>query len=150
MQARRASKVWDENKMATIIDKAVRDNVKPRLDTGTKLSFQRTFISHERTQMAWVRTALSLISFGFTIAKLFEYLQEKEGARGPLLSPRAIGILMISIGLISLALGGLQHRRAMKELRDQCPGLPVSVASVTLALIALLGILALFSAALRQ
>ena len=38
-----------------------------KLDTGTRLAFERTFLAHERTQMAWLRTGLSLISFGFAI-----------------------------------------------------------------------------------
>ena len=32
----------------------------PRLDTSTRLAFDRTFLAHERTQPAWVRTSLAL------------------------------------------------------------------------------------------
>ena len=120
------------------------------LDTGTRLSFERTYLAHERTQMAWLRTALALISFGFTISKVFEYLRQKQGDKGPLLSPRGVGMLMIFIGLVALTLSTIQHRRAMKMLREQCPGLPVSLAAVTAGLLAILGILAMVSAVLRQ
>ena len=120
------------------------------LDTSTRLAYERTYLAHERTLMGWVRTAIALISFGFTIAKVFEYLREKEGTRGPLLGPRAIGIIMIAIGLVALALATMQHRRASKVLRERCPGLPPSLAGVMAAFFALLGILALFSAILRQ
>jgi len=68
------------------------------LDTSTRLAYERTYLAHERTLMGWVRTAISLISFGFTIAKLFEYLRKKEGAQAPLLGPRAVGIIMIATG----------------------------------------------------
>ena len=74
------------------------------LDTGTKLAFERTYLAYERTQMAWVRTSLTLISFGFTIAKFFEFLHEKTEDHLPRMAPRSVGILMISIGLIALAL----------------------------------------------
>ena len=50
------------------------------------------FLRNERTRIAWVRTALSLISFGFVIAKFFQYLREKEGETATVLSPRAIGL----------------------------------------------------------
>ena len=52
-------------------------------DTGTSLAFERTYLAHERTQMAWIRTALALISFGFTIAKFFEYLEDKQVGVAP-------------------------------------------------------------------
>ena len=42
------------------------------LDSGTKLAVDRTWLAHERTMLAWVRTAASLISFGFTIYKFFQ------------------------------------------------------------------------------
>jgi putative membrane protein len=122
----------------------------PPLDTSTRLAYERTYLAHERTLMGWVRTAISLISFGFTIAKVFEYLREKEGERATLLGPRAIGIIMIATGLVALALATMQHRRASKVLHERCPGLPPSLAGVMAAFFALLGILALFSAVLRQ
>jgi putative membrane protein len=122
----------------------------PSLDTSSRLAYERTYLAHERTLMGWVRTALALISFGFTIAKVFEYLREKQGARSTLLSPRAVGIIMIAIGLAALALATIQHRRASKVLHEHCPDLPPSLAGVFAAFIALLGILAFFSAILRQ
>ena len=130
-------------------DKSNPEKADVRLDTGTRLAFERTYLAHERTQMAWVRTALALISFGFTIAKFFEYLREKQGEKAPLLGARNVGILMISIWLGSLTFAVWQHRRAMKWLREQCPGLPASVAGVTAVLLALLGVLALIGAVLR-
>lgn len=119
------------------------------LDVGTSLAFQRTFLAHERTQMAWIRTALAFISFGFGIAKFFEYLHENQGWRAPLLSPRAVGILMIAIGLVALALAALQHWRAVVLLRAQSPDLPASLAGITAAFLGLLGFLALAGAILR-
>ena len=122
----------------------------PALDIATRLAYERTFLAHERTQMGWVRTALALISFGFTIAKFFQFLHEKQSEHAPLLGPSAVGILMIAVGLVALALASVQHRRAMSILRRRCPDLPPSLAGVTAAFIALLGILALLGAILRN
>ena len=122
----------------------------PAPDTGTRLAYERTFLAHERTQMAWVRTALSLISFGFGIAKFLDYLREQHGDRATLLGPRTVGHLMIMIGLVSLALATIQHRRAIGELRARCPGLPISLATISAGMISLLGILALIAAFLRS
>ena len=42
----------------------------------TGMSFQRTRMSADRTLMSVIRTSLSLISFGFTIAQVFQKLHE--------------------------------------------------------------------------
>jgi putative membrane protein len=121
--------------------------VKP--DTATQLAVERTFLAYERTLMAWVRTALSLITFGFTISRFYEYLNEKQSDRGTLLSPAAVGILMILIGLLSLAMAGWQHHKSLTRLRAEAPDLPASITSVMAALIAGLGILALLASLIR-
>ena len=92
---------------------------------------------------------LALISFGFVIAKFFQDLREKEGETATVFSPRAIGLLMISIGLVGLILANWQERRAMKSLRERCPELPRSIAGVMALLIALFGALAMIGALLR-
>jgi putative membrane protein len=113
------------------------------LDQGTRLAFERTFLAHERTQMAWVRTSLTLISFGFGIAKFYHYLHAQQPERGPLLSSRHIGTLMILIGLLALALASIQHGQSLKTLRAHCPGLRPSLAWVLSALLSVIGALAL-------
>src|SRR4030095_4895232 len=59
----------------------ITENYTPEMgvDSSQSLAVQRTFLAHERTLMAWVRTSASLISFGFTIYKFFAYLVETEG-----------------------------------------------------------------------
>jgi putative membrane protein len=71
-----------------------------------------------------VRTALALISFGFAIAKVLHYLREKQGETATLMSPQAVGVVMIGIGLVSLILANRQDRRAVRALRERCPDLP--------------------------
>jgi putative membrane protein len=122
----------------------------PPLDPATRLAFERTYLAHERTQMAWVRTSLALISFGFAIGKFFHYLQEQRPERPPLVRASSVGALMIVIGLVALALASIQHGRALKALRTQCPGLQPSLAWVIASLLALLGILALVVVLLRE
>ncbi|MGH7988435.1 MAG: DUF202 domain-containing protein [Candidatus Binataceae bacterium] len=42
------------------------------LDSSTELAVARTRASYERTMMSWIRTATSLITFGFSIYKFFQ------------------------------------------------------------------------------
>ena len=55
--------------------------------------------------MAWVRTATSLISFGFTIYKAFEYLRQRQPdvAHG-VLGPRNFALVLIGLGIAALIL----------------------------------------------
>jgi inner membrane protein YidH len=131
-------------------DRPVQDNQSPHLDVNTRLAFENTFLAQERTQMAWVQVSLALMTFGFTIAKVFEFLREKEGQQLTLFGPRTVGILMIAIGLTALTLASVQHRRIMKSMRQECPSLPMSQAGILAVLLALLGILAFIGAILRH
>lgn len=121
-----------------------------RLDTGTRLAYERTFLAHERTQMAWVRTGLSLISFGFGIAKFFQYLHAQQPQQAPALGPFAVGMTMITVALVGLAVANLQHRQATSVLRRECPELPRSAAGAMAVLIMALGVLAFVGALVRQ
>jgi len=122
----------------------------PPLDTSTKLAFETNYLAHERTQLSWIQVGLAFISFGFSIAKVFEMLREKDPNQSPVLGARTVGILMISIGLGSLILANIQHWRTSQALRRKCPGLPISHAGGLAVLLALLGIAALIGAILRH
>jgi len=119
------------------------------LDTSTRLAVERTRLALERTMMAWVRTSTSLIAFGFTIFKFFQYLSTEEHRHSPIVSPWVVGILMIVIGLTALALAWFQRRQEMKSLRAQVAHMPYSLAGLMAGLIAALGLFALVSVAWR-
>jgi len=91
-----------------------------RMSPATELSVDRTFMAQERTLMAWIRTSTSLISFGFSIYKFFQYLAETEGATQihKLFGPREFAISMISIGITALGIGIVDHRRDSKILEQ--------------------------------
>jgi len=59
-------------------------------------------------------------------------------------------MVMISIGLVGLLLANVQHRRALKALREECPDLPISVASAMAVAIMVLGFLAFVGALIRN
>ncbi len=122
------------------------------LSTSTKLAIERTRLSHERTLMAWVRTATSLISFGFTIYKFFEYLRESQGApTRSAIGPREFAVVMIGIGITSMILATIGHRRSMRALRTEYGALiPYSLATVVAGLIGILGVILLVAVLFRM
>jgi putative membrane protein len=120
------------------------------LDPGTRLAVDRTRLAYERTLMAWVRTAVSLITFGFTIYKFFQLERGDFRHDNHLISASDFAVLMIAIGLLSLLMATLEHRRNLQALRAQYPGIPPSLARVFAALISILGILALVGVIFRR
>jgi putative membrane protein len=76
----------------------------------------------DRSLMAWVRTGLSLISFGFTIYKFMDYSREQLVAAGKdvskISSPTVVGLIMVGMGICSLVFGILENINTIRELRD--------------------------------
>ena len=99
--------------------------------------------------LAWVRTATSLITFGFSIHN-FRGLQVRGNHSDRFTSPTQIAVLMIGIGLVSLVLATMQLRRDRKQLKRITPNLPASQATAMAALIAVFGIVALLAVLLRD
>jgi len=120
-------------------------------DASTRFSFERTLLSHERTQMAWVRTATSLITFGFTIYKFFQF--EVGASVQPrthqVIGPREYAMFMIAIGLVALLIATIQNYQYRQNLRKQHFKIPISLSSVVGALITILGLLSMLAAIFR-
>ena len=86
------------------------------------LALRRTFLAHERTLMAWIRTSTSLISFGFTIYKFFEYLVQTNLVDRPphrFFGPRSFALCMISVGVTTLATAAIDYQRSLKILERE-------------------------------
>ena len=122
------------------------------LNPQTKLSIERTCLAHERTLMAWVRTATSLISFGFTIYKFFQYLRESKTATPQgLIGPREFALMMITIGIVALILATIAHRRSLAALRaEYAVPVPYSLATTVSWLVGGFGLLLLLSVVFHQ
>src|SRR5262245_50955649 len=84
-------------------------------DTPTRFSWLRTRMSTDRTLEAWVRTAVSLIGFGFTIVQFFDRLKEMSHAapaKDPSLA-KYVGLTLIALGTVALAIAMWQHQRVV-------------------------------------
>ena len=80
------------------------------------MSFQRTRMSADRTLMSVIRTSLSLISFGFTIAQVFQKLRDQDLIKGAA-PARNFGLALIALGVAMLIVGIAYHVQYMLGLR---------------------------------
>ena len=122
----------------------------PVLDASTSLAVQRTVMAADRTMMAWIRTATSLITFGFTIYKFFAIDKTHEPAHPPLVSARTFALIMIVAGLGTLVLATLDHLQTRRQMQAQYGQQQRFFAMWLAAVIAVLGFAALLSVLLRQ
>jgi putative membrane protein len=58
------------------------ENVKKPSITN-ELARERNRAAADRTLMAWIRTALAMIGFGFGVGKLYDALEKAAGGRYP-------------------------------------------------------------------
>ena len=85
---------------------------------GNELAKERNREAAERTLMAWIRTALSLIGFGFGIGKLDAYLHG-AGLHTRFDLPHStliFGASFIVVGILGLLAAIVQHTRVLKRL----------------------------------
>jgi putative membrane protein len=112
------------------------------LKTNDILAQDRTRMASERTLQAWVRTALSMIAFGFTLYKFLQAMQAQSTVPVVLPNaPRNVGLALVGIGTFAVVVACVQHWQYMKKLHPDKPYRPWDLASIVAILIGLLGIL---------
>lgn len=88
-------------------------------NVGNHFSWVRTRLALERTFMAWMRTSVALIGFGFTITQFFARLKGMpSGDVRPMGDevPRDLGLTLIAAGVGGLIISAWQYRRGLKYL----------------------------------
>ena len=135
-----------------------------RATADSHFGWLRTRLSLERTMMSWIRTAVSLIGFGFAIVQFFERLQQMPGVR-PASYPDAplyLGLALISCGVLALVISIWQYRwtvrymwgapfTAIAGLRSGATNEQMQSPVIAIAvLLTCIGLFAFFAVLLRQ
>ena len=89
-------------------------------EVQTRFAWLRTRMALQTTLAAWVRTATSLIGFGFAIVQFLEHFGRLEsGGDGKSVHlARAIGLVLISAGTLTTAIAMWEYRIAVKYLES--------------------------------
>lgn len=123
----------------------------PPYNLNNELAKERSRAAAERTLMAWIRTSLSLITFGFGIDRIVDAIRGSRLSDSDRvdISIRLLSIGFMAIGNIALVVAIVQHQQLLKRLRRNDffyqPVIPVATLTAlglliigTLALIILL------------
>jgi putative membrane protein len=105
----------------------------------------RVMQANERTLLAWLRTGIGLMAFGFVLARAGDWLAHFAGSapaqREFDLIPW-IGVALLALGVLFSALAGIAYSRIRRALLR---GLPMSTGGILPGLLA--GLLSLIGAA---
>ena len=81
-------------------------------------------LANERTFLAWIRTSIALMGFGFVVVKFTLYLKQLSlvlSSRIPVPSRGfsiVIGILLVALGAVMALLGFLRYRHIERQLQN--------------------------------
>ena len=104
-----------------------KEKITPTRDLREPAALVRTAISSEQTLMSWIRTCLSMFSFGFSITQFFRYLEQRQQLVQLSAGPRLLGLSLVGVGILALLLALLEHVQRIRSMEKQ--GLPPDAAS---------------------
>jgi inner membrane protein YidH len=79
-------------------------------------------LANERTLLAWIRTSIGIMAFGFVVVKFSLFIKQiglvlgKEPVIHQYGYSSPIGIILVAVGAASLLLSLMRYRKTKKEL----------------------------------
>ena len=91
------------------------------MDTTTT-NDPRVLMAAERTYLAWVRTGVALMGFGFVVARFGLFLQVLTAEAAPVAQPRhalsiPIGVTLVVLGILVTVVAAMRHSHYVRALR---------------------------------
>ena len=117
------------------------------MSLNNELAKERNRAAAERTLMAWIRTCLSLISFGFGLDKIIGAINRSTLGDSSNVdsSVRLLAMGFILTGILAMAAATHQHRKDLRRIRrdDFLYSEEPSIATATAAALIVIGAIAL-------
>jgi putative membrane protein len=111
---------------------------------------QRDHQANERTFLAWLRTAIALIGFGFAIARFGLFTRQIQSAlttqpmpEHSLLNSETLGMGLVMLGVVSIAIAAWRHNQVFWQIEREAYRPNQFLIWVVTALVMTLGILSI-------
>ncbi len=109
-------------------------------------------LANERTLLAWIRTSVGIMAFGFVVVKFSLFVRQisvlvgKDHALPPQRGYSAIiGILLVAVGAVLLLFSYIKHKQTEKQLdNDEFKSSSKLVLALTITIIAISVLLILY------
>ena len=103
----------------------------------------REHLANERTFLAWIRTSIALMGFGFVIVKFALFLKQlslllEKGVEASHGFSAMVGVVMVAVGVILAVFAFIQYKINNKHLQNNYYA-PRSVLSLIITLIMIVG-----------
>lgn len=104
-------------------------------------------LANERTMLAWIRTAIAIMGFGFLVVKFSMFLQQFGLLVGKEIVVKnaytdSLGVLIVAIGIICLLVSFVQYKITERRLlNDRYKPSSTAMISLVIALMLLGGVL---------
>jgi putative membrane protein len=117
----------------------------------TDLSYERSRLASDRTTMAYLRTAISLIGFGFSIPTFFQVLKSVPGFESVSATPpRLLGVALLFLSVAMLVGAIIQQGLYLRRLEQKTGGRhPFSIALASCVVVLAIGLMAMTYVALQ-
>ncbi|MEC4814208.1 MAG: DUF202 domain-containing protein [Scytonema sp. PMC 1069.18] len=93
------------------------------MSTTSNIDRQREHQANERTFLAWVRTSIALIGFGFALARFGLFLRQlsftltkQEASQDVILNSENLGISLVIFGIITIALATWRYNKVFWQI----------------------------------
>lgn len=93
----------------------------------------RILQANERTLMAWIRTGLTLMAFGFVVARLAVWLRLEHPERPDGAASTWLGLAIVALGIACHVAGALRFVRARRAIIAARPIIPGAIFPVAVA-----------------
>ena len=115
--------------------------------TARAIDDPRIYLAAERTFLAWVRTSVALMGFGFLIARFALLIREYDLAASKTIHARThistwLGFGMVCVGILVCIIAAVRHHEYVNALRQGVanPNLNVTASMVLAGILALVGL----------
>ena len=81
-------------------------------------------LANERTFLAWIRTSIGIMAFGFVVVKFSLFVKQVSliiGKENPIQNrgySAIVGIILVAVGTLTSVLAYLRYRQTSRQLQD--------------------------------